>query len=172
MQLQKELDHLRQALQCNGYPENIINIIITSKPPPRDKNDRETETLVYRPLYTLGYYNLFQMRQLTLDREQMKVKVDRLNELVKALLLEKGGVPPDMLDKHLVDKEQLCAEHAKNHEEISLPINQNGLNNNSRTAEKIIELLSDIKTSNLVQPSEMSETFHPCPWCSGQLITV
>ncbi|KRT78633.1 hypothetical protein AMK59_7948 [Oryctes borbonicus] len=114
-----------------------------------------------------------QMRQLTLDREQMKVKVDRLNELVKALLLEKGSVPPEILDKHLVNKEQLCAEHAKNHEEMSLPVNQNGLNNNNnRTAEKIIELLSDIKTSNLVQPSEMSETFHPCPWCSGQLITV
>lgn len=113
------------------------------------------------------------MRQLTVDREQMKIKIDRLNELVKALLLEKGTVSAELIDKHMVNKEQLCAEHAKNHEEISLLPDQNGLNNNnSKTAEKIIELLSDIKTSNLVQPSETSETFHPCPWCSGQLITV
>lgn len=112
------------------------------------------------------------MRQLTLDREQMKVKVDRLNELIKALLLERGSIPQDLLDKHLVDKQQLCAEHAKVHEETPLVPNHNGLNNNTKTAEQIIELLCDIKTSNLVQPSEATEAFHPCPWCSGQLITV
>ncbi|GJQ69401.1 hypothetical protein Trydic_g6516 [Trypoxylus dichotomus] len=44
-QLQKELDHLRRALRYNAYPENIISSTITSKPRPRDKNDRDTETL-------------------------------------------------------------------------------------------------------------------------------
>lgn len=114
------------------------------------------------------------MRQLTLDREQMKVKIDRLNELVKSLILEKEGtISPDLFDKHMLNKQAVCAEHAKNHEEMSLPAKENGVNNNNnKTAEKIIELLSDIKTSNLVEPSETSETFHPCPWCSGQLITV
>ncbi|GJQ85082.1 hypothetical protein Trydic_g15241 [Trypoxylus dichotomus] len=41
-QLHKVLDHLRQALWYNGYPENIINRAITSNPRSRDKNDRET----------------------------------------------------------------------------------------------------------------------------------
>ncbi|KAI4464741.1 golgin subfamily a member-related [Holotrichia oblita] len=115
-----------------------------------------------------------QMRQLTLDREQMKIKVDRLNELVKSLVLERGGtVSPELFNKHMVNKQTVCAEHAKNHEEMSLPAKENGLNNNNnKTAEKIIELLGDIKKSNLIEPSETSETCHPCPWCSGQLITV
>lgn len=41
----------------------------------------------------------------------------------------------------------------------------------SDTAGKIMALLSDIGSSSLVDP-QCSENFHPCPWCSGRLITV
>ncbi|GJQ71373.1 hypothetical protein Trydic_g11103 [Trypoxylus dichotomus] len=44
-QLEKKLDHLRQALQCNGYSENIVNRAIRSKPRPRVKNAGEAKTL-------------------------------------------------------------------------------------------------------------------------------
>ncbi|GJQ72989.1 hypothetical protein Trydic_g1626 [Trypoxylus dichotomus] len=44
-QLKEELDHLRQALRCNGYAEDLINRAITSKPRSRDNYDREIETL-------------------------------------------------------------------------------------------------------------------------------
>ena len=39
------------------------------------------------------------------------------------------------------------------------------------TAGKIMALLSEIGTSSLVDP-QCNENFHPCPWCSGRLITV
>lgn len=100
-----------------------------------------------------------QLKQLARDREQMKNQLDQLNQLVKRLIVEKGALPADVLEQH----ESLCKEHAKIREE-----SENGVANEG-TAEKIMELLSEIKTSNLVQPSE---NFHPCPLCSGKLITV
>ncbi|GJQ74695.1 hypothetical protein Trydic_g21546 [Trypoxylus dichotomus] len=44
-QLKEELDHLRQALRCNGYPEDVIDRAISRKPRSKDNNDREIETL-------------------------------------------------------------------------------------------------------------------------------
>lgn len=113
-----------------------------------------------------------QLSQLATDREQMKAKLDKLNELVKKLVLEKGAVPSELLENH--HDNHLCEEHAKIHNEIN-KIAQNTFtvepsdNPNTETAEEIIALLSEIKISNLVQPTE---NIHHCPWCSGQLITV
>lgn len=39
------------------------------------------------------------------------------------------------------------------------------------TAKKIIDLLTEIETTNLVD-KPVVDTFHPCPLCSGRLITV
>ncbi|GJQ74561.1 hypothetical protein Trydic_g21422 [Trypoxylus dichotomus] len=44
-QLKEELNHLKQALRCNGYPEDVIKRAITSKSRSRDNNDRKIETL-------------------------------------------------------------------------------------------------------------------------------
>lgn len=128
-----------------------------------------------------------QLKQLAYDREQVKNKLDQLNNLVKKLVLEKGSVTSEILEHHEnlnKHKHELCEEHAKLHQEIGKITNQgvamgvNGVNDHEEskdenegkeTAEKIIELLSEIKTCSLVQPSE---NFHPCPWCSGKLITV
>lgn len=126
-----------------------------------------------------------QLKQLSRDREELKNKLEQLNLLIKKLVLEKGGLTPEIL-KHHEDlnrqSHEFCEEHSRMHQEINKSVGDsennvaqtNGVDLENvevkdETAEKIIELLSEIKTSNLVQPSE---NFHPCPWCSGQLITV
>lgn len=130
-----------------------------------------------------------QLKQLAHDRETMKNKLEQLNNLVKQLVLEKGSLTTEILEHHEnmnKHKHELCEEHAKIHQEIgkitneSMAMGLNGVagggnennkdeNHGRETAERIIELLSEIKTSSLVQPAE---NFHPCPWCSGKLITV
>lgn len=115
-----------------------------------------------------------QLKQLASDREQIKIKLEQLNELIKRLVAEKGEVPQELLIQHrnlTNQSDNFCEEHSKIHEEMSKINDQTSVNstNNTETAEKIIELLSEIKSSNLVQPDE---NFHHCPWCSGQLITV
>lgn len=120
-----------------------------------------------------------QLQQLTNDRETIKANLDRLNSLVKKLISEKGAIPKELLDQHehfSKDKNDLCTEHQKIHHEIN-KIASNGIGNseiiinpNTEIAEEIISLLSEIKSSNLVQPND--EGIHHCPWCSGKLITV
>lgn len=39
------------------------------------------------------------------------------------------------------------------------------------TAKKIMDLLTEIETTNLVEKPVL-DSFHPCPVCSGRLITV
>lgn len=49
-------------------------------------------------------------------------------------------------------------------------------NTNIETAHQIQSLLTEIGSNNLVTSAGEGETtninFHPCPWCSGRLITV
>ncbi|KAG5866238.1 hypothetical protein JTB14_027640 [Gonioctena quinquepunctata] len=117
-----------------------------------------------------------QLKRLDNDRAQMKLKLDKLNGLIKRLVEEKGSVPAEILEQHKslsLQGDNFCEEHTRIHQEIKkISDSQQGdtdCGNGSETAEEIISLLSEIKTSNLVQPSE---DFHHCPWCSGQLITV
>lgn len=105
-----------------------------------------------------------QLKRLSADREEMKRKLEQLNNLVRRLMNEKGNIPLDILEVPKV-----CEQHA------SVTNETNHINGTEidpkETAEQIINLLSEIKTSSLVR-SDMPENFHPCPWCSGQLITV
>lgn len=118
-----------------------------------------------------------QLTQLANDRELIKGKLEKLNELVRRLVVEKGTVPTELLEHHenLNKQQELCEEHAKLHDEINKIAQNSTLHLNSseeqstETAQEIIALLSEIKSSNLVQPTE---EFHHCPWCSGQLMTV
>ncbi|KAL3280542.1 hypothetical protein HHI36_003774 [Cryptolaemus montrouzieri] len=119
-----------------------------------------------------------QLQQLTNDRETIKANLDRLNNLVNKLIVEKGAITKELLEQHehfSMERDDLCAEHQKIHQEIN-KITSDGLknskvsdNSNTEIAEEIISLLSEIKSSNLVQPVE---SIHHCPWCSGKLITV
>lgn len=129
-----------------------------------------------------------QLQRLAEDREKVRNKLDALNVLVKKLVLEKGVLTPEILEQHQLlnqGSHKLCSEHAKMQQEIN-NVNQNNYstitkpeprltennNMNTETAEEIISLLAEIKSSNLIQPQDGLENFHPCPWCSGQLITV
>ncbi|CAG9768682.1 unnamed protein product [Ceutorhynchus assimilis] len=111
-----------------------------------------------------------QLKQLAGDREQIKLKIDRLNELIKKLVLEKGSIPAELMQHHEL-MSNICEEHSKLNAQSNIiePENEQENVETSQTAEEIISLLTEIKTSNLVQPSD---NIHPCPWCSGQLMTV
>lgn len=115
-----------------------------------------------------------QLKQLASDREQVKLKLDKLNGLIKQLVTEKGVLPAELLQHQESLNSQsghFCEEHSKMNEDINKIKQTSGKNasQTSHTAEEIITLLSEIKTSNLVDPDE---NFHHCPWCSGQLMTV
>ncbi|KAK4880543.1 hypothetical protein RN001_008689 [Aquatica leii] len=123
-----------------------------------------------------------QLKRLAYDRENVKKKLDTLNELVKKLVIEKGVLTPEFLEQHkkLNFDTDLCTEHAKMQKQMNTLVEQNSNRNlnhennnvNTETAKEIIALLTDIKTSNLIQPKDCLENFHPCAWCSGQLLTV
>ncbi|KAF5291717.1 hypothetical protein FQR65_LT11410 [Abscondita terminalis] len=120
-----------------------------------------------------------QLKRLAFDRENVKKKLDTLNELVQKLVFEKGVLTPEFLEQHnkLNFDGSLCTEHAKIHKQMNTLVKENSERNennnvNTETAEEIIALLSDIKASNLIQPKDSLENFHPCAWCSGQLLTV
>lgn len=124
-----------------------------------------------------------QLQRLAMDREEMKIKLDELNALVQRLVVEKGVIPKEILNQHQYTLES-CEIHKqddmvdnsdKDKESKDNLMNGSATDNNNEnfgTAGKIIALLSEIKTSNLVQPGDSIQNFHPCPWCSGQLITV
>ncbi|XP_030757780.1 golgin subfamily A member 2 [Sitophilus oryzae] len=120
-----------------------------------------------------------QLKQLACDREQIKTKLDRLNQLITKLVKEKGVIPAELIEHQESMKNHssnLCESHSKINSEIN-KITETHKNieagdskvDTTQTADEIILLLSEIKTSNLVQPNE---TLHRCAWCSGQLITV
>lgn len=117
-----------------------------------------------------------QLKRLSSDREEMRQKLEKLNKLIGKLMSEQNGVPIEILDRHRsMEKENICIEHANIKNDANREVDgTNGIigdgNDNKReTATEIIALLSEIKTSNLVQSDD---NFHPCPWCSGKLITI
>lgn len=111
-----------------------------------------------------------QLERLNQDRDTMKLKLEELNILIKKLVLEKGDIPEEIINDKLLNSVNYCEVHKNNEEDADIVSNEN---NNLGTAGKIINLLSEIKTSSLVQPnSDNIQNFHPCPCCSGKLITV
>ncbi|XP_018332805.1 golgin subfamily A member 2 [Agrilus planipennis] len=127
-----------------------------------------------------------QLKKLQEDRTEVKSKLELLNLLVKKLIEEKGTtVTSELLrQQHKAnDNKLLCSEHAYIQEEINKIRAENKLDSSNdsiesvdhggnSTAQQIISLLSEIKTSSLVQSPDMIDNFHPCGWCSGQLITI
>lgn len=114
-----------------------------------------------------------QLERLEHDREELKLKLEELNNLIKKLVLEKGDIPEELLNSTLMKNyNNYCQIHSKDSAlNDKTEINSSNENNNLGTAGQIIALLSEIKTSNLVQP-DAEINFHPCPCCSGKLITV
>lgn len=120
-----------------------------------------------------------QLKKLSLDREQMRFKIDQLNSLVRKLIRGKGPLPPELIEQHnqinSSHNETCLNDHGDHRDHVSNENVENSLKNEvveNETAEKIIALLSEMKSSSLVQPSDVTENFHPCPCCSGHLLNV
>ncbi|XP_035210759.1 golgin subfamily A member 2-like isoform X2 [Stegodyphus dumicola] len=128
--------------------------------------------------------------QLARDREDLKAKLGQLQNLVMKLLEERKQFQTQTspLDKNL----ELIQIPELEERKIQNPDQIDGQNQNERessvdytsgstdvevtkkpeaTAKKIMELLTEIETTNLVEKPVL-DNFHPCPVCSGRLITV
>lgn len=102
------------------------------------------------------YEKDIQLRLLTQERQQMKEQLDQLNELVQQLMIEYNNGSKNKMP---------LLQHAINGAQLQ----------NADTADKIIKLLTDIKTNHLSEANNACDNldnFHPCPWCSGKLIHV
>nr|CAD7588321.1 unnamed protein product [Timema genevievae] len=117
-----------------------------------------------------------QLARLAQDREDLRSKLANLNNLVHRLVGGQEGtrvgdadtVQSQVVPNGDVPDAEIATENwpvDKTPRSTEIPPEKED------TASKIMSLLTEIQTSNLVDPHS-SENFHPCPWCSGQLITV
>ncbi|GAB0098597.1 Golgin subfamily A [Sergentomyia squamirostris] len=113
-----------------------------------------------------------QVQRIAADREEMRQKLVELNNLVELLLQQKNIDIPAGLGKngdHSVSSPEDSANSSESHDSQQVPESRS-----EETAEKILHLLSEIKTTNLnttnlvVPPGVV----HHCSCCSGKLITV
>lgn len=158
------------------------------------------------------------MQRIANDREDMKNKLQQLNELVELLLVQKGFANAKQImeklhqtnnnnpidqqhqkletDQHDNDvsisgeglnnsetkteaetaSHHQC-EHQQSHDHSSevQQINLDGLSNDGNTREtanKIINLLSEIKDRNLRDDFSIDHSLHHCACCSGKLEVV
>lgn len=95
-----------------------------------------------------------ELRLLNRDREHMKEKLNELNNLVQQFVSEK------------ISSSVLIEECQK----FRTDADQNDSPESIKRADKIRELISEINSSNLIEPKE--SVAHVCSYCSGQLITV
>ncbi|XP_042898392.1 golgin subfamily A member 2 isoform X2 [Parasteatoda tepidariorum] len=127
--------------------------------------------------------------QLARDREDLKAKLGELQNLVMRLLEERKHLQsnPHLLNDnlgfinmpHISDSHEallhdshdhICEKHLNGDIEDD-DSSDSDTSKPDATAKKIIKLLSDIETTNLVEKPVL-DSFHPCPVCSGRLITV
>jgi len=135
------------------------------------------------------------------DREELKGKLSELQDLVYKLLYEreqmqdKGSKLPGKaklangeeagksLNTHypnqteeVINNEQSSENEHLSHSSMFKDSLVDGRptepsTNPAKTARKIIDLISEIGSTALMEKS-IPDNFHPCPVCSGQLITV
>ncbi|GAB6024402.1 hypothetical protein CHUAL_009567 [Chamberlinius hualienensis] len=125
--------------------------------------------------------------RVTRDREELKDKLSKLQQLVHTLLsereqmLKKNGKSLKMPGKALPD----YLIHSVHHDQDTngFDVLQNGVGdeepslvptveaNPAKTVQSIIELISEIGSNDLMDKI-VPDNFHPCPVCSGRLMTV
>ncbi|XP_067001473.2 golgin subfamily A member 2 [Anabrus simplex] len=99
-----------------------------------------------------------QLTRLRKDREEMKTKLKELTNLVETLVAGKS-------EQHELQNQEPQGLMNGDVDVPEEPTNE--------AAGKIMALLSEIGSSNLVEPQMKGpDSFHPCPWCSGRLITI
>lgn len=131
--------------------------------------------------------------QLAKDREDLKTKLADLQNLVMRLLDERKQLKSHSLiaNNHFPGKIVSATsgngnlsndDYSKSEmkpsnslENMQVPNSLVDLSKDEKTeentAKKIMELLTEIGTSNLIEKS-VPDNFHPCPVCSGRLMTV
>lgn len=139
-----------------------------------------------------------QLMKLAHDQEDMKNKLLRLNQLVVQLLKEREVSNGHHYEENVIQQDENYKEiiseidikninaeskDASNAIEKSvnaellnnLPCANNTISQTNETAKKIIDLLSELKSSNLIHPmngEDMEGFAHHCHCCSGRLLTV
>lgn len=162
----QKLEHL--VIQLQGETETIGEYVALYQTQRRLLKQREVEKDI-------------QMHKLAVDREMMKDKLVQLNCLVEQLLTQKGIDSSNSIDNlsnnnsngnnagngFIINQSHEIHAGKANHllEQIHSPIDSNN------TAEKIINLLSEIKDSNYSNLSHAGGVHH-CHCCSGKLETV
>lgn len=118
-----------------------------------------------------------QLKRLVEDREKVHVKLDLLNSLIQKWMQEKGPITLESVEQSDT-YEQTCERHSKSGDAVQNVDREaeekESANDESEAniAKQIMVLLSEIKSSNLVQAGDGLDNFHPCPWCYGRLETV
>ncbi|XP_076352139.1 golgin subfamily A member 2-like isoform X2 [Tachypleus tridentatus] len=123
--------------------------------------------------------------QLARDREEMKARLSELQNLVMRLLEEKThlyGIHPEpcnhpgpaVVNGNSTEVDE--TEPAENIEEVPVSdrtviVDDHSQKTDNQTAQKIMDLFTEIESSNLIE-KPVPDTFHPCPVCSGRLLTV
>lgn len=160
----QKLEHL--VIQLQGETETIGEYVALYQTQRRLLKQREVEKDI-------------QMHKLAVDREMMKDKLVQLNNLVEQLLTQKGIDSSNLIDNlsnnnlngssigSIIEQSQEIHAGKANHllEKTHSPIDS------KNTAEKIINLLSEIKDSNYSNLSHAGGVHH-CHCCSGKLETV
>lgn len=156
----QKLEHL--VIQLQGETETIGEYVALYQTQRRLLKQREVEKDI-------------QMHKLAVDREMMKDKLIQLNNLVEQLLTQKGIDSSNLIDNlsnnnlngsiHEQSQEILAGKANHLLEKIHSPIES------KNTAEKIINLLSEIKDSNYSNFKHAGGVHH-CHCCSGKLETV
>ncbi|CAL1297282.1 unnamed protein product [Larinioides sclopetarius] len=127
--------------------------------------------------------------QLARDREDMKAKLGELQNLVMRLLEERKlfKSQTQILDDNInfaeiselaSNKKAISKDAVDSNSERETKVEEDESSSETEsskkpetTAKKIIDLLTEIESTNLVEKPVL-ENFHPCPVCSGRLITV
>jgi hypothetical protein len=135
-----------------------------------------------------------QLSKLSKDREEMREKLSELTKLVQQLVVEK--------EARCMTSHAIPVEHSVENTSVGCkPQGEEGIKKSETaetedavevnemtqltppsgdhippvveadTADKIMALLSELGSRSLLDP-QCNESFHPCPWCSGRLITV
>lgn len=117
--------------------------------------------------------------QLAKDREDLKAKLAELQCLIVRLLEERqqqSGEPLLPLPGKALTVSSFAdaLQNGPNAGDTGSK-SYNGSSDEKQedvTAQKIMHLLTEIESSSAVDGSPVPDTFHPCPVCSGRLLTV
>ncbi|KAF7392642.1 hypothetical protein HZH66_008475 [Vespula vulgaris] len=107
-------------------------------------------------------------RLLIEQKNEQQEQLHKLKELVINLITRKStitdNIEPYTSDHKEENKDVITSEDIKQHNSVASEISDD------ETTSQILDLLTEIKDCK--DTCILASNFHPCPWCSGKLITV